>query len=391
MSRNADIGGSLCGWRALALACAMSAAFAGCKSTSSLLEGPKIDYKSAGQLPPLEVPPDLTAPRRDNRYVVPETGKSTTTLSAYQSDQTQLRVKGQGDVLPTVDDMHVERSGLQRWLVVDNQPPAKLWPIVKDFWQENGFLVRKANPETGVMETDWAENRAKLPQDWLRSTLGKLIDQVYSTSERDKFRTRLERTPDGRGTEVFISHRGMEEVYVPGSGRETTKWQPRDTDFSLEAEFLRRLMIRLGAQEEKAKQLMATAPQTERAALKKATDGAEVLEVFEPFDRTWRRVGLALDRVGFTVEDRDRTKGLYFVRYADPEAEMDKKDAEKPSWFSKLAFWRTTEPAIKAEQFRVSIAQQSANSEVRVFGKDGATESSATTHRILTLLHEQLK
>lgn len=391
MIRNTDIGGGRCGWRALALACAMTAALAGCKSTGSLLEGPKIDYKSAGQLPSLEVPPDLTAPQRDNRYVVPETGKSTTTLSAYQSDRTQLRVKGQSDVLPTVDDMHVERSGMQRWLIVDNQAPEKLWPLVKDFWQENGFLVRKATPETGVMETDWAENRAKLPQDWLRSTLGSLIAQVYSTSERDKFRTRLERTPDGRGAEIFISHRGMVEVYVPGSGRQTTKWQPRDTDFTLEAEFLRRLMIRLGAQEEKAKQLMATAPQTQRAALKKATNGSEVLEVFEPFDRTWRRVGLALDRAGFTVEDRDRTKGLYFVRYADPEAEMDKKDSEKPGWFSKLAFWRTKEPAIKAEQYRVTIEQQSANSAVRVFAKDGATENSGTAHRILSLLHEQLK
>ena len=367
----------------------MAAALAGCTSNKSLFEGPKVDYKSAGQLPSLEVPPDLTAPRRDNRYVVPETGKSTTTLSAYQSDRTQVRVKGRSDVLPTVEDMRVERSGTHRWLVVDSQTPEKLWPLVKDFWQENGFLIRKARPDAGVMETDWAENRAKLPQDWLRSALGSAIGSVYSTAERDKFRTRLERTPNGRGTEIFISHRGMVEVYSDSSAT-TTMWQPRDTDHTLEAEFLRRLMIRLGAQEEKAKQLVATAPQTQRAALKKASDGSEVLEVFEPFDRTWRRVGLALDRVGFTVEDRDRNKGLYFVRYADPEAEMDKKD-EKKGWLSKLAFWKSSDTEIKAEQYRVSIAQQSANSEVRIFAKDGATEKSGTAHRILSLLHEQLK
>ena len=389
--RTGDLGPGVRGWRALLLACAVAAALVGCKSTKSVLESPKVDYKSAGELPPLEVPPDLTAPRRDNRYVVPETGKSTTTLSAYQSDRKQVRVKGQTDVLPAVDDMHIERAGSQRWLVVDRQKPEQLWPIVKDFWQENGFLVRKAKPEAGVMETDWAENRAKLPQDWIRSTLGSLIDAVYSTSERDKFRTRLERTPDGRGTEIFISHRGMQETYTEG-GRQNTSWQPRETDHTLEAEFLRRLMIRLGAQEEKAKQLVASSTaQPERAALKKATDGSEMLEVFEPFDRTWRRVGLALDRAGFTVEDRDRTKGLYFVRYADPEAEMDKKDSEKPGLLSKLAFWRSTDTTIKAEQFRVSIEQQSENSEVRVFGKDGATEKSATAHRILSLLHEQLK
>jgi len=379
------------GWRALVLACAVAAALVGCKSTKSLIEGPKVDYKSAGELPPLEIPPDLTAPRRDNRYVVPETGKSTTTLSAYQSGQRQVRVKGQSDVLPTVDDMHIERAGNERWLVVDRQTPEQLWPIVKDFWQENGFLVSSAKPEAGVMETDWAENRAKLPQDWLRSALGSLVSQLYSTAERDKFRTRLERTPNGRGTEIFISHRGMQESFTEGGQASTTVWQPRDPDPTLEAEFLRRLMVRLGAQDEQAKQLIATSKaQPERAALKKATDGSEMLEVFEPFDRTWRRVGLALDRAGFTVEDRDRTKGLYFVRYADPEAEMDKKDSEG-GWLSKLAFWRTKDTEIKAEQYRVAIEQQRASSEVRVVGKDGAAENSATAHRILSLLHAQLK
>jgi len=377
-------------WRMLALACAAGVALAGCKTANELLEGPKIDYKSAGQLPPLEIPPDLTEPRRDNRYAVPETGKSTTTLSSYQADQRQANLKGARDVMPTSTDMRIEGRGNERWLVVDRRTPEQLWPIVKDFWQENGFLIAKATPETGVMETDWAENRAKLPQDLLRSTLGSLLNQLYSTSERDRFRTRLERTPDHTGTEIYITHRGMVEVHVDTS-RSSTVWQPRETDHALEAEFLRRLMIRLGAQEEKAKLLLTSAPQPERATLKKTADGAEVLEVQEPFDRTWRRVGLALDRVGFTVEDRDRAKGLYFVRYADPEAEMNRKDADKPGLLSKLAFWRTEPPAVKAEQFRVSVAQDSANSEIRVFGKDGKQETTATTHRILSLLHAELK
>jgi outer membrane protein assembly factor BamC len=381
------------GGRRLALVCMALAVLAGCKSTANLFEGPQVDYKSAGQLPPLEIPPDLTAPRRDNRYVVPETGKGTTTLSTYQADQRQVRLRGDSDVLPTEENMRIDGRGNERWLVVTNQTPEQLWPMVKDFWQENGFLIRKATPEAGVMETDWAENRAKLPQDIIRSTLGSLVDQIYSTSERDKFRTRLERTPDRKGTEVYITHRGMEEVYVPGSGREQTKWQPRDADPGLEAEFLRRLMIRLGAQEEKAKELLVagSAKQPERASLKKSANGAEVLEVFEPFDRTWRRVGLALDRVGFTVEDRDRAKGLYFVRYADPEAEMDRKDKEKPGLLDKLAFWKSSTPEVKPEQYRVSVAQESANSEVRVLGKDGETETTGTAHRILSLLHQELK
>ena len=303
-------------------------ALGGCSTAKDVLEGQKIDYKSAGTLPPLEVPPDLTTPTRDNRYVVPETGRSAATLSVYQAERGQQARAGNTAVLPNVEDMRIERSGSQRWLVVQ-QPPEKLWALVKDFWQENGFLIKIDLPEAGVMETDWAENRAKIPLDFIRETLGKLIDQIYSTSERDKFRTRLDRTPDGMGTEVYISHRGMQEEFTTAQ-QDRTMWQPRPSDPELEAEFLRRLMVRLGAQEERAKQILASRSTIElRAELKKGIDGLETLQVFEPFDRAWRRVGLALDRVGFTVEDRDRQKGLYFVRYADADAEMDARNRER--------------------------------------------------------------
>jgi outer membrane protein assembly factor BamC len=373
------------------LAIAVAASLGACTATSSLLEGKKIDYKSAGQLPGLEIPPDLTTPARDNRYVVPETGKSTATLSGYQADRAQQAKTGNvaAGVLPDVEKMRVDRSGSQRWLVV-SEPPEKLWPLVRDFWQENGFLISVNIPEAGVMETDWAENRAKIPQDWLRSMLGKLIDQIYSTAERDRFRTRLERNDEG-GTEVYISHRGMIEVMQGYQGN--TMWQPRPPDPELEAEFLRRLMVRLGSQEEKAKQLVATGAQTvtARAAIQVGIGGFETLEVFEPFDRAWRRVGLALDRVGFTVEDRDRQKGQYFVRYADTDAmDMAKKDGEK-GILSKLAFWRSDDSGVKAEQYRVHIRQFAGKCVVQILTKDGAQANTQTTHRIVALLHEQLR
>jgi outer membrane protein assembly factor BamC len=373
------------------LAVAAALALGGCTWSSDVLEGRKIDYKSAGSLPPLEVPPDLTTPARDSRYVVPETGKSTATLSGYQADRAQQRgtpVASTAAVLPSVEKMRIERSGDQRWLVV-NESPERLWPLVKDFWQENGFLVAMDVPEAGVMETDWAENRAKIPQDAIRAALGKLLDSIYSTAERDKFRTRMERAADG-STEIYISHRGMVELYT-SEYRDNTRWQPRPPDPGLEAEFLRRLMVRLGAQEEKAKEVAAvtgSSPQA-RATIKKGVDGTEQLQVLEPFDRTWRRVGLALDRVGFTVEDRDRQKGQYFVRYADPEAEMGKKNQQ--GWIDKLAFWRSDDPKVKAEQYRVQVTSASATCEVQVLNKDGAPENSQTSRRILTLLHEQLR
>jgi outer membrane protein assembly factor BamC len=372
------------------IAAAAALSLAACSSLDSMVET-KVDYKSQGKAnATLEVPPDLTTPARDNRYVVPETGRSSATLSGYQAERKE-QAKGGNQVLPQSDQMRVERAGSERWLVVSNETPEKLWPLIRDFWQENGFLVKTEVPEAGIIETDWAENRAKVPAGFLRDAFSKILDQVYSTSERDKFRTRLERTPDGKGSEVYISHRGMAEVFtsprdVAGTTGQTV-WTPREPDPGLEAEFLRRLMVRLGAQAEHAKTLSAAPPPAARAEIRKGLDGAELLQVNEPFDRAWRRVGLALDRVGFTVEDRDRQKGLYFVRYADPESEMAVKDRER-GFFGKLF---GGESKLKAEQYRVQVRQAEDNSQVQVLNKDGAAETSQTTQRILTLLHSQLK
>ena len=377
------------GAKRVALAVLAALSVGACSTANDMLTGKKIDYKSAGQLPPLEIPPDLTSPSRDNRYAVPDVSKNAATLSSYEAAQ-RSRPAASSGVLPTIERMRIERSGSQRWLVI-NESPEKLWPLVKEFWQENGFLMQTDNPEAGVMETDWAENRAKIPMDMLRATLGKLVDQIYSTPERDRFRTRLERGNEPNTTEIYISHRGMIEIYNT-EARSSTVWQPRPADPELEAEFLRRLMIRLGVQEERAKAQIASAPQALRATLGKQSDGSEKLEVLEPFDRAWRRVGLALDRVGFTVEDRDRAKGVYFVRYADPEKEMNAKDAEKPGLLGKFAFWRSNTAAkVSAEQYRVLISEAGTNTQVRILNKDGASESSQTTKRILSLLHDQLK
>src|SRR5262245_16123220 len=265
------------GWIA-ALAAAL---LAGCISEESLTG--KVDYKSTGTLPSLEVPPDLTSPARDNRYSVPEAGGKSATYSGYQAERREQRSTATATLLPEFDKLHVERAGTQRWLVID-EPAEKVWPVIKDFWQENGFLLRLELPEAGVMETDWAENRANIPQGGVRYILGSLMDQIYSTSERDKFRTRLERVADGKGTEVYISHRGMQEVYTTSAGDSTrsnpntgsTAWQPRPADPDLEAEFLRRLMVRLGAQEERAKQLVGAAAPLPQAELKKVGDGNDL-------------------------------------------------------------------------------------------------------------------
>lgn len=368
-------------WRVAVMLC-LAVGMAGCHL---LPEGKKIDYKSAGKLPPLEVPPDLTAPGTDERYVVPDINPSgSATFSAYSKDRNKQPGTGGGtSVLPTPEEtsVRVERSGTQRWLVVKGEPE-EIWPIVKEFWQELGFLIKVETPETGVMETDWAENRAKIPQDLIRSALSKVLDTLYSSAERDKFRTRLERG-EGGITEIYISHRGMDEVLEANM---RTIWQPRPSDPDLEAEMLARLMMRFGVEEERArKTLVGPGTAQERARINREKGG--VLTVNEPFDRSWRRVGLALDRVGFTVEDRDRSQGIYFVRYINPDVDNGTAGS---SILSKLLFWRD-DASDKPDQYRIQLSEAGSGSEVKVLNKDGEPEKSDIAGRILNLLYEQLK
>ena len=368
--------------------CTLLLFVAGCGSIG--LESKKIDYKSASKtnVPTLEVPPDLTSPARDNRFAVPDSGGTgSATWSQYSGERTLAKEHQQSEVLPKVDKTRIERSGNQRWLVIA-ETPDKLWDQVKEFWQETGFVIKLELPEAGVMETDWAENRAKIGEDFLRNMLGKVLDSLYSTPERDKFRTRLEPGTEPGTTDIFISHRGMFEIYV-SEGKDQTKWQPRDADPELEAEMLRRLMVHFGADQKRAAVEMAAAKAKplERAKLKRGTDGAGTLALEERFDRAWRRVGLALDRVGFTVEDRDRTKGLFFVRYVDPESDSQNK---KDGLLSKLAFWKPSTPPPQT-RYRVYLKDEGATTTVQVLSNEGGIDQGETSKKILGLLYEQLK
>lgn len=349
----------------------------------------KIDYKSTTKLPSLEIPPDLARPGTDDRFVVPDgSPKGSATFSDYSKDRAgRPQVSSaQSAVLPKIENIRVERAGTQRWLVVPGAPE-QLWQTVKEFWQETGFVVNVEMPAAGVMETDWSENRAKIPESGIRSLIGRALDSLYSTSERDKFRTRLERGAQPGTTEVYVSHRGMEEVYI-SEGKDQLRWQPRPPDPELEAEMLRRMMVRFGVEGEQAKTQVAAAKLDPQAKLSRGADGT-LLSLNDQFDRAWRRVGLALDRVGFTVEDRDRSKGLYFVRYIDPDT--DRKTAPETGWLSKLKFWSSSPKVQSKEQYRILVQGAGGAVEVIVLDKNGTREKSDTANRILTLLYDQLK
>ncbi|MEK7344693.1 MAG: outer membrane protein assembly factor BamC [Pseudomonadota bacterium] len=354
----------------------MAAALALLVSGCSLLEEDKIDYKSAAKAPTLEIPPDLSQLRKDSRYALES---NSATASGFQS--AAARVADAGTAANTLGDVKMERQGNQRWLVVA-RPADKVWEPLKEFWTSNGFVLVTDSPDVGIMETDWAENRAKIPQDFIRKTLGKVLDSIYSSGERDKFRTRVERNAQG-GVEIYITHRGMAENYT-NAQKEQTIWQPRASDAELEIEFLRRLMVKLGTTPEAAKTASASATAAAMAATVVTVDGQPAIVVNDTLDRAWRRTGVALDRTGFTVEDRNRSQGVYFVRYVAP-GDTDKE----PGFFARM-FSKKTEVA-PLSRYRIALTEKGDASTVRVLDANGQPETSGNAERILKLLANELR
>ncbi|HEX6016946.1 MAG TPA: outer membrane protein assembly factor BamC [Burkholderiaceae bacterium] len=355
---------------------------AACSSVDSFLTGDRIDYKSqANKTAPLEVPPDLTQLARDSRYQ-PQRG-------VVSASDRQVSVAAPAASVPvvaanTIGDMHVERDGNQRWLVTPLTPEA-LWPQLRLFWTEAGFSLAEDDAQTGVMETDWAENRAKIPIDGLRKLFGGLLEPLYSTGERDRFRTRVERTPTG--SEIYISHRGIEE-YMSSATRDIPVWRNRPNDPQLEAEMLARLMVKLGGKTEvagaPAVAPKAPPPPPARAREVAGAPGA-TLEFNENFDRAWRQVGLALDRSGFTVEDRDRAAGVYFVRYIDPKY----AGREEPNFFAKL--FSSDKDQGTPQRYRIVVKGAGEKTQVAVQNSQGTPENGAPGKQIVALLVNELK
>jgi outer membrane protein assembly factor BamC len=365
-------------------AVALALGLAGCESTTSSVSK-KIDYKSATTAPSLELPPDLTAPQYDDRY-------SVTTASGLAAQGSRPRTSD--TIAENANaDARVVRAGTERWLVVRTTPEIA-WKTTIQFWGSVGFVLAIEQPTLGIMETDWAENRADVPRTFLQNTIGKYVDIFGNTYRRDKFRTRIERGNEPGTVEIYISHRGAEQMstgFIDNRANSPSgfTWSVTPPDPGLEAEMLTRLMIKFGTPAPEAAaavQAAASPAGSERARLEKLPNGATQLIVDDSFDRAWRRVGLALDRVGFTVVDRDRSKGTYFVRYSNPETDGAKKSK---GFLDSLMFWK--DDTEKVEQYRIQVEAAEPRSVVMVLDPSGAPDKSATGDKILALLRDQLK
>ena len=350
-------------------------------------------YKSSRSAPPLEIPPDLSSSAIRDTLAIPGVGA---TYSRHASGERRAGTQSATGLLPEVENARIERSGDQRWLVI-SMAPVEAWPRLRDFWIDQGFAVETEEPDIGVMETDWAAVETPLPAGGLKRLTNLLNKGLYGVAVRDRYRTRVERGAEAGTTEIYISHRGAEQTHIGGDaplGQQDDVgkmvWQPRPSDPGLEAMMLSRLMLFLGVDEQRANAAVAEGAAAEpRARLVSEDGGIPSIALDEGFSRAWRRTGTALDRAGFTVDDRDRSRGLYFVQYA---SRGDGAQTRKSGWLSRLKFWEDAEAdeGVGAYLVRV-VGETEATSSIVVLDEEGTPQGTPTARRILTVLHEQLE
>jgi len=358
-------------------------------SCSSALNGETIDYKSQGEkkTPNLSIPPDLTVSSSEKRYSVSD---GTATLSQYNFASTKKKEEAKNVVTPAQAGIRVERDGQRRWLVV-SKSATEVYPKLRSFWEDSGFLLVTDSPATGIMETDWAENRAKIPQDMVRRFLGSALDSIYSTGERDKFRTRLEKNANGE-TEIYVTHKGAEEkLYTKTSSNiaETTMWTARPSDPELEAEMLARMMVFLGTNYDSAKADLAQKGPITSGRKPRVTEEGDlsVLTISQGFDKAWREIGLALDRSNFTVEDRDRSQGIYYVRFVSSKnVEPEKSSSWFTGWFSSSK----EDDFKKAKKYQVVVKSDGVTTRVTALDDTGRIVKGDVDQQILKIIDEQV-
>jgi len=392
---------------------------AGCSSPTP----GKIDYRSDAKAKEssLAVPPNMLDETADQRSLPPQGGE--TSLSSLKQTQAAAPVSDQSQVLPQVPGMHIQRDGTESWLVIDNRTPDQVWPQVRRFWQEQGFLLVVDQRDKGVMETDWNETHPKISDGLVRNTLSWAMGNSYVGAERNKYRTRLETSSAG-GTYVFISQKGLSEQ-VTGTNNDSSKWVPKPNDPALEAEYLKRLMMTLAnakpgvpdaqiaadadakaSSNSASKSKMpdsaaaATAAQNVAAVGQQSGSGSSSssgaqgtsgqyssteLTLGEPYERAWVRVGIALDRANFTVDDRDRTKGIYYVRYVDPQ---DKTSDEQGFW-NQIFHGRKEKTA---RQYKLNVRAVTENqTRIAIVDDSGQIDSSRPAREIMNLMVGELQ
>jgi len=276
-----------------------------------------IKYYSNKSVTSLEIPPDLTKPDFENSFRLSEF-VDTKENYVNLTNKELLNEK----VLALTSKVEVKKSGTRRWLIVD-KPSDIIWSMTQEFLKSEGFAIKEINKKTGIIETDYLENRPDLPDrsvGLIRSMIQKATGQSYSLPVLDMYRVRVEPINENT-TEVHFSISSMQEVvqYDPQSiagKEEKTLWQTKERDPMIEVEMLYRFMVFLGADQVKEKIINATNEKSVSARLDKNLNGYSKLIFEHNILDTWDFLSWGLDGAKINIEDKDLKERSIYINVA---------------------------------------------------------------------------
>lgn len=335
------------------------------------------DDPEAGEalvLPPLEIPPDLVTPQGDPRLArpsLPEPKKpgSAALIGAAPADCQCSEPPRIGEqVLPQGKGVQRMREGQRRWLVVQAEPE-QVWPLVRGFLEMRGYRVQRDEPAIGVLETDWKPIVADVVagQEDADSDPGQ-------ANWRERLRLRIEPADQAGRTEIYLSQHHSQRVSAAADS--AAQWELRPPDLERAVEMLNRLASYLAAEN-----VQDAAPLTPVAAEIKVDDGGHtVLQLGAAFDLAWRRTSLALQALGFTIEDHDRASRIFHV-YNDLPSGLSEEE---------LKFGKPKSATVR-EEYWLHLQEHGENVHLSVRNKDGQVDESQIAHHLLNLLQGQFR
>lgn len=330
------------------------ALLAGCgllPSLDDVLPDQRDEYRSARDMPPLEVPPDLTTNTISENMAIPG-DNSANTLSGYEQQQAS-RAGGSelGGALAN-----------EQTLVLRGDRYA-IWPELKRFWTEQGYELELDDAELGVLETAWSEPRG---------TAGEEV--------RDRFKVFAEPGNQADTTVLFISHDLQRRLSAD------EQWQDAGSDAGTRQRLAAEMNTFFGgssAVEKTASRDTGSATRRSsnlpRAEIINNDKGQVYMSLPNEFEQAWPLIENAMVRVGMQIRSSDAEAGEYMAAYKPQQSESEK------GWFDSLKFWSSDEPQI----YRVSVTPADQRTELVLRDEDGEWLSGDGARNLLYQIQQQ--
>lgn len=354
------------------------------------------DYRQSSVNRTIEVPPDLTSGATSNNMAVDNfTPASVTSYNDFQNAQVQRNNRGYIQVLPQLYGVSVIENSGHLPYISTQADATTAWQIVKKYWMDNGVRLAIDNPNIGIMETDWLQNKADTPKTGISGLLNSLLGFVNDNDQRDRYRMRFSRNAAG-GTDIALIYSKSEltaQYDTPSGTKDPAgfKWQESDNkNPELQLEMTRRIALylseqlkqRTGTQQSNNTTNHQTASHS-YAMVTTLSNGQPALVINGNYAQNWRTLGIALDRASFTIEAQDYNSGSYKVRYT-PQS-----DNQSQSFFGKL--WGSNDqPNTHRPQYLIRLADQGSQSIAVVQNLDGTNANAAQARALLETVYSAI-